>query len=166
MAITDTSFDDATDVGGIRYRLHPLDVGFDLRGHGGMAVEVAAEEDPIRISYADAAGERRVINGLQAEVLPRLRRLGYRFRVVGKPPCLRYEVVVETGNYRPGADGPAWHEVAILCGHEHDSLDAAERCLGALRRKPSWRDARIHFHGTGIRSEDWTELGPPPASSP
>lgn len=80
MQISDVSFDDATDVHAIAYRIAPLDVGFDLRVEK-MAIAVNRTDDPIRISYSDAHGERRVIEGPQTTVLRRLRRLGYRFDV-------------------------------------------------------------------------------------
>ena len=79
-AITDVPFDLADDVGSIRYRLHPLDVGFDLRDEG-MVVAVAAGDDPLRVSYPGAQGERRVIEGPAQAVLRRLRARGFRFEV-------------------------------------------------------------------------------------
>jgi len=78
--ITDIPFDVAEDVTSIGYRLHPLDVGFDLRVQE-MAVAVARADDPIRVSYPDREGKRRVISGPQDVVLRRLRRLGFQFHV-------------------------------------------------------------------------------------
>jgi len=62
------------------YKLHPLDVGFDIRMHD-MAASIDAADDPIRVSYASADGRRGVIEGPQAEVLEFLRALGYRFEI-------------------------------------------------------------------------------------
>lgn len=45
MTVTDITFDDATDVTSIQYRLHPLDVGFDLR-EDDMAIAIS-DEPPI-----------------------------------------------------------------------------------------------------------------------
>lgn len=78
--LTDVAFDAAKDVGSIRYRLAPIDVGFDLRTHD-MPIQIAAEEDPLRVSYADESGERRVMEGPRALVLEALERLGFRFSV-------------------------------------------------------------------------------------
>lgn len=77
LGITDQPFEDAADVGSIRYRLHPLDVGFELRGSG-TAIKIAPNDVVLRVSYADASGERRVMRGPREAVLYRLRRLGYR----------------------------------------------------------------------------------------
>ena len=76
---TDIPFSDARDVTSIRYRLAPIDVGFDLRE--GVRLEVARAET-MRASYATRAGDVRVIEGPQSEVLRRLRGHGYRFLVV------------------------------------------------------------------------------------
>ena len=78
--ITDESFDDTSDVGSIRYRLHPIDVGFDLR-EDGLAISIASSDDPIRVSYPDRDGDRRVMAGPQGAVLERLRKLGFSFVV-------------------------------------------------------------------------------------
>lgn len=78
--VTDEAFDAAGDVGSIRYRLHPLDVGFDLRTQD-MPVAIDAADDPIRVSYPAADHERRVMAGPQSAVLARLRKLGFRFVV-------------------------------------------------------------------------------------
>ncbi len=76
----DVPFEAAPDVGSIEHRLAPLDVGFDLRAQGGMAIDLGCEER-LRVSYADERGERRVMSGPRAEVVARLEGLG--FRVVG-----------------------------------------------------------------------------------
>jgi len=75
--LTDLPFDDAPEVTSIRYRLHPLDVGFDLRS-AGVAVEIG-EELTLRVSYPSAKGERYVVEGPREEVLTRLRKLGFTF---------------------------------------------------------------------------------------
>lgn len=81
----DVAFDASARVGEIRYRLHPLDVGFDLRGER-IATEVDVSAPTIRVSYARRRdGERRVIEGPTATVLALLRREGYRFREIGAP---------------------------------------------------------------------------------
>lgn len=73
--VTDVSFDDASDVGSIQYRLHPIDVGWDLRETGHV---IQIDDAPmLRVSYPDAAGERRVMSGTRAEVVARLRALGF-----------------------------------------------------------------------------------------
>ncbi|MDL1863275.1 hypothetical protein FBR04_19930 [Betaproteobacteria bacterium PRO7] len=77
----DIPFDAAQDVRAIAYRLAPIDVGFDLRGEG-IPVQVRAIDDPIRVSYADAQGQRRVIEGPQRDVLRALEAQGYRFVIV------------------------------------------------------------------------------------
>ncbi len=80
--ITDIPFESGRDVESIKYRLAPLDVGFDLRVQG-VAVEIDPADDPIRVSYSTAqgiAGERRIAEGPRVEVLKRLRQAGYKFR--------------------------------------------------------------------------------------
>lgn len=74
--VIDMSFEAATDVTSIRYRLAPIDVGFDLRAEG-VEVVIDAAEYPLRVSYADDEGERRVLEGSRREVVDRLRALGY-----------------------------------------------------------------------------------------
>lgn len=70
----DGDFDDAGDVRSIRWRLHPLDVGFDLRAE---RMTVSLEDDIYpRVSYAED-GARRVIAGPRALVIARLRAAGY-----------------------------------------------------------------------------------------
>lgn len=78
-SLLDIPFAMAKDVGTIQYRLASIDAGFDPRVQG-MAIGIDPRDDPIRISYADAEGHRRVISGLQDEVLPRLEKLGYKFK--------------------------------------------------------------------------------------
>jgi hypothetical protein len=74
--INDVAFDDADDVCSIRYRLHPIDVGFDLReiGH----VVDLGEDDPLRVSYPNEEGHRRVLWSPRAAVAERLRALGFK----------------------------------------------------------------------------------------
>lgn len=80
--VLDVPFEEARDVNSIKYRLHPLDVGFDVRRNNRRA-SINPKEDPIRISYAAKDGSRRVISGKQAAVLDYLRKLGYRFQFWG-----------------------------------------------------------------------------------
>ena len=75
--IVDMPFALATDVTSIRYRLHPLDVGFDLRR---KEMPVVIDDDPLRVSYADRHGDRRVMSGPRAAIVARLEELGYRVR--------------------------------------------------------------------------------------
>jgi hypothetical protein len=79
--MTDGAFENATDVTSIRYRLHPLDVGFDLR-RAGHVVEIG-DEPQLRVSYPAEDGERRVIDGPRQLVVARLRKLGFTIRLVG-----------------------------------------------------------------------------------
>lgn len=79
-AVVDRDFDSVENVYSIRYRLHPLDVGFDLRAHK-MAVAIAHADDPLRVSYPARDGGRRVMEGPRAAVLRRLRARGFRFIV-------------------------------------------------------------------------------------
>lgn len=78
--VTDVAFEDAGSVHDIQYRLHPIDVGFDLRTLQ-MVVAIDAGADPLRVSYPDHDGNSRVMEGPQQEVLRRLRKLGFRFEV-------------------------------------------------------------------------------------
>lgn len=78
--VTDVEFESAHNVDEITYRLHPIDVGFDLRT-AGMLVEIEAGDDLLRVSYPDRDGDRRVMEGPQPEVLRRLRALGFEFEV-------------------------------------------------------------------------------------
>ncbi len=71
----DVAFDDAADVRSIIYRLHPLDVGFDLRSK--RTVVQIDPGDPIRVSYPDERGARRVMAGPRGAVIARLRSLGF-----------------------------------------------------------------------------------------
>jgi len=77
--LTIEPFDKADDVDTIPYRLHPIDVGFDLRIHN-TSVAVSADDDPLRVSYPKA-GERYVVSGPQSEVIEYLRGLGFTFEV-------------------------------------------------------------------------------------
>ena len=72
-------FDNAENPWDIKYRLAPIDVGFDLRV-ADMAISVDPADDPIRVSYEEA-GERYVVEGAQAEVLEHLGQVGYRFEI-------------------------------------------------------------------------------------
>ena len=83
MKLADVHFDDASDVGSIRYRLHPLDVGFDLRELD-TAVSIG-DEPELRVSYPDEDGERRVMCGPRDVVLARLEELGFRIAGRGTP---------------------------------------------------------------------------------
>lgn len=75
--VLDVPFEDAQDVTSICLRLHPLDVGFDLRGER-MPVDVSADPSlELRVSYADREGACRVMSGPRTKVLRRLRLLGY-----------------------------------------------------------------------------------------
>lgn len=77
--LIDIPFDDAADVGDIRYRLAALDVGFSLL-ETRTPIAVSRSADPIRVSY-DGRDGRRVMSGPQADVLRALRGRGYRFVV-------------------------------------------------------------------------------------
>ena len=77
--MTREPFDGAANVGSIRYRLHPLDVGFDLRAEP-MPVDMADAEDTLRVSCADEAGARVVLTGSRDDVIGELRRLGYEIK--------------------------------------------------------------------------------------
>jgi len=80
--LTDISFDDAVDLHEIPYRLHPIDVGFDLRRQS-WAVQIDRAEE-VRVSYADRSGARRVVAGPCAEVVAWLRATGYKV-VISSP---------------------------------------------------------------------------------
>lgn len=73
-------FEDALSVRDIRYRVHPLDVGFDLREQG-MVVAIDAADDPVRVSYPAKDGTRRVMEGPLQQVLRKLRARGFKFEV-------------------------------------------------------------------------------------
>lgn len=76
MTFSDVRFEDATNTVGIGLRLHPLDVGFDLRAEG---VEAAVPEGAeLRASYARRNGDRYVMSGLREAVIKALRRQGYK----------------------------------------------------------------------------------------
>lgn len=76
--VRDVPFEEASDVTAIPCRLHPLDVGFDLRAEG-VAIALPAGE-VLRVSYADEGGERRVMSGPREAIRRRLQRLGYRLK--------------------------------------------------------------------------------------
>lgn len=76
-ALTDVPFDRAVDVDQIELRLHPLDVGFDVRAHG-MRVAVLSGAR-LRASYPREDGERWVVEGPRAAVIARLEALGFAF---------------------------------------------------------------------------------------
>jgi hypothetical protein len=82
--VVDVDFADAADVIGIQVRLHPIDCGFDPRAHGQTIEVPLVRGGPLRVSYSDPQGGRRVMEGPGAAVLARLRALGYRVRPV--PP--------------------------------------------------------------------------------
>lgn len=76
--VRDIPFESASDVTAITNRLHPLDVGFDLRGEGVVAqIDCDADESELRVSYATRSGERRVVSGPRREVIAHLRSAGY-----------------------------------------------------------------------------------------
>lgn len=80
MPVTDTPFESTPDVGSIQYRLHPIDVGFDLR-EDDLTVNFAYEPT-LRVSYPDKQGGRRVMHGPINDVLERLEQLGFSVAVV------------------------------------------------------------------------------------
>ena len=81
MSLVDVPFESAENVGEITYRLHPIDVGFDLRR--GMQVQVAMAP-VLRVSYAREDDERRVAEGPFDEVVALLHRNGYRIIETGR----------------------------------------------------------------------------------
>src|SRR5690606_34313458 len=70
-------FEAAGDVTSIKNRLHPIDVGFDLRTLGMSAEVHCTDGEDMRASYADEDGNRRVVQGPRREVIARLREVGY-----------------------------------------------------------------------------------------
>jgi hypothetical protein len=71
-----TSYDSYTGVvSEIRLRLHPLDVGWDLRAEA-VVVELPAQPRSL-VSAADARGQRVVVEGQTHAVAAWLRRAGY-----------------------------------------------------------------------------------------
>jgi hypothetical protein len=78
--LIDRPFVDDSDSQDIRYRLHPIDVGFDLRAQDCM-IAIDPSDDPIRVSFPGIHGERRILEGAQAEVLRALEGLGFRFTI-------------------------------------------------------------------------------------
>jgi hypothetical protein len=77
--VSNIAFEDFPDPLSIQYRLHPSDVGFDLREQN-MTV-VVADADEISASYPAEDDTRRVITGPIRPVLRILRGLGFKFRV-------------------------------------------------------------------------------------
>lgn len=76
--LTDVPFEKARDVGNITLRLHPLDVGYDLRAEGmSIAQPAGAPDGTLRASYAARDGERRVVEGPYRQVIAWLRGAGY-----------------------------------------------------------------------------------------
>lgn len=77
--VRDVDFDAAEDVSSIEVRLHPLDVGYEVK-RSGMVVRI--DETPtLRVSYAARNGDRRVMEGPLDAVVGRLRKLGYKILV-------------------------------------------------------------------------------------
>lgn len=74
--VTREPFEAAPDVRSIGLRLHPLDVGWDVRGEG-VVVVVPLGAEPLRVSCADEDGARVVLSGPASEVREALRSLGY-----------------------------------------------------------------------------------------
>lgn len=101
--VLDVPYEEASNVASIRYRLHPLDTGRNLRAEGAI-IPIDPASDPIRISYAALTGERRVISGPREAVLSRLRAVGYQFLV---PNILRHT----PGPWVIGAGAPGTHIV-------------------------------------------------------
>lgn len=77
--VVDVAFEDAQNVGAIRYRFAPIDVGFDLRD-GGQTVEIVCAPR-VRVSYA-VRGERRVVSGPLEYVVAVLEKAGYSIETV------------------------------------------------------------------------------------
>jgi hypothetical protein len=155
--LTDMPFSVARDVISIRYRLHPLDVGFDLRS-AGVAVEIG-EEPVLRVSYPSAKGERYVVEGPREEVLARLRKFGFAFTsrpsAPGEPEALtiadpndnsgsRYQYLFRSGlllrRRLPAAEagdewaddpGDPWWEPVLELPPGGPIREYAERCIEA-----------------------------------
>lgn len=68
-------YDYGVDVGSIRYRLHPIDVGFDLREHD-MPCVIGAERR-LRVSYPEHDGRQWVVEGPRESVIAYLTSLGF-----------------------------------------------------------------------------------------
>lgn len=69
-----TRFGEFADPQSINLRLSPVDVGHDLRASN-TVVAIAADDDAA--SYADAEGERWVVEGTPKEILLELLKHGY-----------------------------------------------------------------------------------------
>jgi len=74
---TDVPWAEAIDTHDIGLRLHPIDVGFDVRAQHMLVSAPAGER--LRASYPNELGERWVVAGPRAAVLERLRALGFAF---------------------------------------------------------------------------------------
>jgi len=81
LILIDQPFDQAADVTSISVRLHPLDVGFDLRAEG-IVCEIDCSGPELRASYSDERGERRIVSGASREVIARLRAVGYKVQPI------------------------------------------------------------------------------------
>lgn len=77
MSIRITPFDEADSVYEIQFRLHPIDVGLNLKSTG-MVIDTSEAPDPLRASCADRRGVRVVLEGPREEVLKKLKSYGYR----------------------------------------------------------------------------------------
>jgi hypothetical protein len=69
------AFESDPDPQSIVLRLHPLDVGFDLRGR--MAVELLDTAPEVRVSFAAKNGDRLVAKGPISMVAAVLTAAGY-----------------------------------------------------------------------------------------
>lgn len=67
-------YDLAEDAAEIELRLHPIDVGWDLRVQG---VPVLVPPGTTRAAYADKRGARMVVSGTRDDVVRVLRDAGY-----------------------------------------------------------------------------------------
>lgn len=81
-SVEDILFDAATDVGSLRYRLHPIDVGWSIKAED-VTVKIH-QTDQLRVSYEASNGDRRVISGPLLAVVSRLRKAGYVIDVVAE----------------------------------------------------------------------------------
>lgn len=73
--LMDVPFDVVESPWDIQWRLHPLDVGFDLRTTGTMVT--ITREPTLSVSYPNETGDRRVMKGPFDAVVRRLRSLGF-----------------------------------------------------------------------------------------
>lgn len=112
--LIDQPFDRATDVTSIAVRLHPLDVGFDLRAEC-ITTVVDCTGPSLRVSYADRRGERRVMSGPRRAVIQRLRDLGYSVQ-----PVIHYRREDGVSGYESGdilVDETGARVRAVRTGH-------------------------------------------------